>query len=555
MNKTTKRIISMFMAVVAAVGILTASGINCLAMETTATDNAAGNKKVLKVAMECSYAPYNWTQSTDENGAVPISESSDYAYGYDVRMAKKIADELGYELEIVKLDWDSLVPAVQSGKVDCVIAGQSITKKRLQSVDFTEPYYYASIVTLVKKGGKYENAKSVNDLSGATCTSQINTIWYDNCLPQIPNANILSAQESAPAMMVSLESGRCDLVVTDKPTAQAALVAYPKFKLLDFTGTDGEFNVSDEDVNIGISVRKGNTELKDSINQVLSKMDKEDYNKMMEEVIAVQPKSLSTNFFGRILFILKNYGSSLLRGVGKTMAIAIVGTFIGCLIGFAVGIVQTVPVSKSENAVKWGIYSLLKIILNIYVEVFRGTPMMVQAMFIFYGSSALFNINMSITFAAYFIVSINTGAYMAETVRGGILSIDSGQTEGAMAIGMNHFQTMLNVIMPQALRNIMPQIGNNLIINIKDTCVLSVIGVVELFYSTKGVAGAYYTYFEAFTITMIIYFILTFTCSRILRVWEKKMDGPDNYDLATTDTLAYTSGMVKFPESKDKEGK
>lgn len=263
--------------------------------------------------------------------------------------------------------------------------------------------------------------------------------------------------------------------------------------------------------------------------------------------------SLPSDFFGRILFILQNYGSSFLIGAGKTMMIAIVGTFIGCIIGFAVGIIQTVPVTTNDHIIKRLLMRLIKFIFNIYVEAFRGTPMMVQAMFIYYGISALFHINMSSMFAAYFIVSINTGAYMAETVRGGILSIDPGQTEGAMAIGMNHFQTMINVIMPQALRNIMPQIGNNLIINIKDTCVLSVIGVVELFYSTKGVAGAYYTYFEAFTITMIIYFIMTFTCSRILRYWEKKMDGPDNYDLATTDTLAYTSGMVKFPELDKKE--
>ena len=224
--------------------------------------------------------------------------------------------------------------------------------------------------------------------------------------------------------------------------------------------------------------------------------------------------SLPSDFFGRILFILQKYGVSFLNGAGKTMAIALVGTLIGCIIGFAVGIVQTIPVDKKDNPVKRGVLGLIKLILNIYVEVFRGTPMMVQAMFIYYGSSVLFGFNMSQTFAAYFIISINTGAYMAETVRGGILSIDPGQTEGAKAIGMNHIQTMVNVIMPQALRNIMPQIGNNLIINIKDSSVLSVIGVVELFYATKGVAGAYYTYFEAFTITMVIYFILTFTCSR-----------------------------------------
>ena len=247
--------------------------------------------KTLKVAIECGYAPYNWTQPDDSNGAVQISGSSDYAYGYDVMMAKKIADELGYDLEIVKLDWDSLVPAVQSGQVDCVIAGQSITKERQQMVDFTDPYYYASIITLVKNDGDYKDAASVEDLKGATVTSQQNTIWYDSCLPQIPDGNILPAQESAPAMLVALEAGKCDAVVTDMPTGKAACVAYPDFKLLDFTGTDGEFEVSDEDINIGISLKKGNDELKDAINGVLSEMTEDDFNKMMDEAISVQPLS------------------------------------------------------------------------------------------------------------------------------------------------------------------------------------------------------------------------------------------------------------------------
>ena len=265
------------------------------AAETTAAGETEaakdGEKKVLKVAMECAYAPYNWTQPDDSNGAVPINDSSDYAYGYDVMMAKKIADELGYDLEIVKLDWDSLVPAVQSGQVDCVIAGQSITKERQQMVDFTDPYYYASIITLVKEDGDYKDAASVEDLKGATVTSQQNTIWYDSCLPQIPDANILPAQESAPAMLVALESGKCDAVVTDMPTGKAACVAYPDFKLLDFSDTEGAFEVSDEDINIGISLKKGNDELKDAINGVLSEMTEDDYSKMMDEAISVQPLS------------------------------------------------------------------------------------------------------------------------------------------------------------------------------------------------------------------------------------------------------------------------
>lgn len=260
--------------------------------------------------------------------------------------------------------------------------------------------------------------------------------------------------------------------------------------------------------------------------------------------------SLPDDFWGRVVYLLQQYGPSFLRGAGTTMLIAVISTAVGCLIGFGVGIVQTTPTDK-EHPVKYFLMKVVRFLLDAYVEIFRGTPMMVQAMFIYYGLAQLFNIHLGTMEAALFIVSINTGAYMAETVRGGILSIDPGQTEGAKAIGMTHVQTMNAVILPQALRNIMPQIGNNLIINIKDTCVLSVIGTVELFFATKSVAGAMYTYFEAFAITMVIYFVLTFSCSRLLRLWESKMDGPDSYelyDLATTDTLAHTTGLYSYPK-------
>ena len=274
----------------------TASGASSAAGSTVASAAAEapdgdGDPTTLTVAMECAYAPYNWTQTDDANGAVQIRDSSDYAYGYDVMMAKKIAEALGQEVQIVKLDWDSLVPAVMSGDVDCVIAGQSITSERAEQVDFSDPYYYASIVTLTKKDSAYASATSVADLDGAVCTSQLGTIWYDNCLPQIPNADILPAQETAPAMLVALNSGACDVVVTDRPTAQAALIAYPDFTLLDFGGGDGDFQVSEEDINIGISMKKGNTALKDAINEVLSTMTVDDYNTMMDEAISVQPLS------------------------------------------------------------------------------------------------------------------------------------------------------------------------------------------------------------------------------------------------------------------------
>ena len=253
--------------------------------------------------------------------------------------------------------------------------------------------------------------------------------------------------------------------------------------------------------------------------------------------------TLPTDYWARVVYLVTHYSASFLRGAGSTLLIALVGTFVGCLIGFAVGIVQTIPVSKQDSIIKRALLFIVKLILNIYVEVFRGTPMIVQAMFIYFGAMQYLGITMGMWFAAFFIVSINTGAYMAETVRGGILSIDPGQTEGAKAIGMTHFQTMLYVIFPQTLRNI------------KDSSVLSVIGVIELYYAAKQTAGAYYWWFEAMTVAMALYLIMTFVFSRLLRFWESKLDGPASFDLATTDQLAHTSGNYSYPGegSFDKE--
>lgn len=260
---------------------------------------------------------------------------------------------------------------------------------------------------------------------------------------------------------------------------------------------------------------------------------------------------LPESFIGKVAFLAEHYGDAYLAGAKLTLLIALIGTAFGCLIGFLCGIIQTIPVSKSDSLAKKIIVKSAKLLLNIYVEFFRGTPMMVQAMLFYYGFIQYTSYHPTAVFAGMIVVSINTGAYMAETMRGGIFSVDKGQTEGAKAIGMTHFQTMLYVILPQAVRNIMPQIGNNLIINIKDTSVLSIISVCELMYQGKAVAGTYYTMFESFTIVSLIYLTLTFTCSRLLRLMEKHIDGADSFDLATTDTLAHTSGMVHYPDRKD----
>lgn len=257
-------------------------------------------------------------------------------------------------------------------------------------------------------------------------------------------------------------------------------------------------------------------------------------------------------FFGWVMFLLNEYGAVLLKGAVATLLLAIVGTFIGCIIGLVVGIIQTIPTEEGDSAVKrFGIKTLQRL-LDAYVEIFRGTPMIVQAMVLYYGAMSLFNIDMSPVFAGFFVVSINTGAYMAETVRGGIESVDNGQKEAAIAIGMDHFQTVRCVILPQALRNVMPQLGNNLIINIKDTSVLNVISVTELYFASKSAAGVYYKYFEVFFITCVIYFIMTFTASRLLRWVESKMDGPKDYQLVTYDPMMDPCGRVPLPTKKQK---
>ena len=246
---------------------------------------------VLTIAMECAYAPYNWTQSDDSNGAVPIKDSSEFANGYDVMMAKKICEANGWELEVVRTDWDSLVPGVQSGIYDAVIAGQSMTADRMEQVDFAGPYYYASIVCVTKSDSAFAGAQGISDLSGGSCTAQIATIWYDSMLPQIEGAQIQPAAETAPAMLMALETGTVDFICTDMPTAMGAVAAYPDMKILDFTDSDDNFAADEGDINIGVSVMKGNTVLKDAIDSVLSTMTVDDFNAMMDEAIAIQPLS------------------------------------------------------------------------------------------------------------------------------------------------------------------------------------------------------------------------------------------------------------------------
>ena len=251
---------------------------------------------VLTVGMECAYAPYNWTQTDDSNGAVPISNiPGSYANGYDVMIAKRICETYGWKLEIVSSAWDSLTPAVQSKTMDANIAGQSMTADRMAEVNMAGPYYYATIVCLTTKDSKFASAKSIADLAGGKCTAQSGTIWYDSCLPQIENAQLIAPAETAPAMLMQLQSKTVDFICTDLPTAMGAVAKDDNLVILNFSGTPGDFQFASEqeraeNVNIGISVLKDNAELTNAINKALSILTVDHFNALMDYAIAIQPE-------------------------------------------------------------------------------------------------------------------------------------------------------------------------------------------------------------------------------------------------------------------------
>ena len=251
-----------------------------------------------------------------------------------------------------------------------------------------------------------------------------------------------------------------------------------------------------------------------------------------------------TSFFGWIAFLIEEYGPLFLKGAGRTMLIAIVGTVMGFVIGLLVAIVRTIQLTPSAGRVKRGLLASAKFLLSAYIEIFRGTPMIVQAMVVYYGAMQYMGLDIPALTAAFLVVSVNTGAYMAEIVRGGILSVDQGQKEAATAVGMSHWQSMTTVILPQAVYNILPSVGNEFVVNIKDSSVLNVISVTELYFMSKSAAGTYYRYFEVFFITAAIYFVLTFTTTRLLRLVERKMSGSSNYTVYGSQSNAAAESKV-----------
>ncbi|WP_054722040.1 ABC transporter substrate-binding protein/permease [Lacticaseibacillus nasuensis] len=497
-----------------------------LAVAPGATTHAADNSTTLKVGMEANNAPFNWTQTSKANGAVKIDGASGYANGYDVQMAKQIAKQIGKRLVVVKMSWNGLQPALTSGKIDAIIAGMSPTPERRKAIDFTSTYYKTKLTIIVRKNSQYAKATSLKDFKGAKITAQLNTYEYD-AIDQIQGVEKQSAMDDFSAMRVALTSGVIDGYIGEIPEGITAATDNKALSYINFSQQNG-FKVSADESDLAIGVRKGST-LTGGINQELAKISQAKRNRLMKWAVAHLPATSSEdgNWFTTLL---KQYGGMLLQGAGMTLLISLVGTVVGFLIGLLAGIIRTIP--RPSTAGKRGLRALANWLIAIYIEVFRGTPMIVQAAVVYYGAAQAFGLNMNRTLAALIIVSINTGAYISEIIRGGITAVDAGQFEAAHALGFTHLQTMLKVVLPQAIRNSLPAVTNEFIVNIKDTSVLSVISVSELFFSAETVAGQNFQFFHTYLVVSGMYLIMTFAISRLFRLVEKHMAGPISYNLA-----------------------
>lgn len=487
--------------------------------------NRAQADEYLRIGMEAAYAPFNWTQDDDKNGAVKIEGTNQYANGYDVQIAKQVAKALGKKPLVVKTSWNGLIPALTSGKLDMIVAGMSPTAERKKEIAFSNSYYTSEPVVLVNKDGAYANAKTLTDFKGAKITSQQGVYLY-NLIPQLTGAKQETAMGDFAQMRQALESGVIDGYISERPEALTAESANSKFKMIQFKKG---FEVNEEDATIAIGMRKNDNRL-EQVNAAIAKISAKDQVALMDKMIQNQPVETDTSkdkttFFGQVTKILKDNWPQFLRGAGLTLLISITGTIAGLIIGLLIGVYRTAPTAKNKALAL--LQTLFGWFLNVYIEIFRGTPMIVQSMVIYYGTAQAFGVSIDRTIAAIFIVSINTGAYMSEIVRGGIFAVDKGQFEAATALGMTHNQTMRKVVLPQVVRNILPATGNEFVINIKDTSVLNVISVVELYFSGNTIATQTYQYFQTFTIIAVIYFVLTFTVTRILRYVERRFDTDD----------------------------
>lgn len=420
------------------------------------------------------------------------------------------------------MSWDGLEPSLQAGVIDAVVAGMTDTEERRQRVDFTQPYYESEMVMIVRKDSDLAQASTLSEFRGKRILGQLNTL-YDVVIDQIKDVQHMTALEDYPAMVMQINQNMVDGITAELPVAAGIIATNPDLTYVEFAPGKG-FDIDLTDTSVSIAVSKENSELKAQINQVLDDISKVERKQIMDDAIERIPATmnLSDNWLMASWQIVTEYAPLFLNGVETTLILAFFGTIFGLCIGLLVGALRAIKVEERDVLpVKIG-KRFVYFLTSIYIEVFRGTPMMVQGAFIFYGVKSF--LDWSPLAAGIFVITINTGAYMAEIIRSGIQSVDKGQVEAARSIGMSSLQTMRYIVIPQAIRNSFPSIGNEFVINIKDSSVLNVIALTELFYQAKSVAGSLYAFVPSYFVVACIYLCLTYPTTRLLGYIEKRMN-------------------------------
>lgn len=532
------------------------SFVSLFALSSCGASNENPIETKLVIGMECNYQPFNWTEKGQNEFTLPIFGTDEHADGYDIQVAKYLSEATGMDVEIHKLEWGALVPALQNEEVNMVLAGMSVTDERLAQIDFTDPYLSSDLAFLIQKqyipeNNSQDNPATYQDLlelfDGKTLICQQTVVGdgiIENYFTNNEEGKTIQHAEAAlnyPLAAQDVLSGNAFAMPAELPVIEA-MVNLDASKL-GILHVDESFLGKDDlrglDVNIGI--KKGNTELKEKLNNALSELNDETRAKMMGEACSRSAGNAQAEggfSVDKIFSIISNNAKMIGYGILSTLILAIFGTGVGLLLGIFLAYGKNVKIKQTDNGFIKTIKGACLGFCNIYSSVLRGTPMMVQALIFKYGCSAIgINWNdltpqgeMSSLFngwliAGLIVITLNTAAYMGEIVRSGLNGVDRGQFEGARSLGMSATRTSWSIILPQAIRNALPTIGNELIVNIKDSSVLNVIMVTELYYRLNTIAGREYAFLECYIILAMIYLILTLIASGALKLVEKKLDG------------------------------
>ncbi|HFH2389094.1 TPA: ABC transporter permease subunit [Staphylococcus aureus] len=443
----------------------------------------------LRVGLSADYAPMEFEHT--------VNGKTEYA-GVDIDIAKKIAKDNNLKLKIVNMSFDSLLGALKTGKIDIIISGMTSTPERKKQVDFSDSYMMTKNIMLVKKD-KVNEYKDIKDFNNKKVGAQKGTEQEKIAQTEIENASITSLSR-LPDVILALKSGKVEGAVVEKPVAEAYLKQNPKLGI-----SNVKFNEEEKDT--VIAVPKDSPKLLSQINKTIKEVkDKGLIDKYMTN--AANAMNDDSGFISK-------YGSFFLKGIKITILISLIGVALGSILGAFVALMK---LSKIK-IISW--------IASIYIEILRGTPMLVQVFIVFFGITAALGLDISALVCGTIALVINSSAYIAEIIRAGINAVDKGQMEAARSLGLNYRQTMKSVIMPQAIKNILPALGNEFVTLIKESSIVSTIGVGEIMFNAQVVQGISFDPFTPLLVAAALYFVLTFVLTRIMNMIEGRLNASD----------------------------